>query len=166
MGTIITPQAVAGIAGRRRRCIDLGGYAVVYRVGSDRIAKVGQIEPEEVEAQRYLARLNQALPVIDYAETVELPSRLHHETCPVHGLRKAFLGDGYYCTCDLSVDVLLMPLADTDLSRVSAAEIQAFRMAIAEICERDLHRCWDDRPANVARYQGHLVALDFGEESG
>lgn len=29
---------------------------------------------------------------------------------------------------------------------------------------QQLGHCWDARPANVARYRGNLVALDFGEE--
>ena len=37
-------------------------------------------------------------------------------------------------------------------------------MFFSRDCQTQLDRAWDARPANVAYYQGRLVALDFGEE--
>jgi hypothetical protein len=93
--------------------IGLGGYAVVYRVAPGVAAKVGRIEPEEVEAQRHFARQGLALPVWDYRSSWPVPKRIDREVCPVHGLRREILPAGYTCTCGSQEHaVLLMPEAD------------------------------------------------------
>ncbi len=127
-------------------------------------AKIGQIEPAEVEAQRHFANRDLALPVFDYQEQVELPPAVGREACPVHGLRVDILPEeGYACTCKLPQAVLLMPAADDDLDGVDQAELTAFLSDFVQRCEQELGLQWDSRALNVARYQGRLVALDFGE---
>jgi hypothetical protein len=128
------------------------------------VAKVGQIEPSEVEAQRHFAGQGLALPVFDYQQQVELPPAVGREVCPVHGLRVDILPEeGYTCTCGTPQAVLLMPAADDDLDGVDQAELAAFLSDFAQRCEQEVGLRWDSRALNVARYQGRLVALDFGE---
>lgn len=161
----VAPDRIAAINWQRRTIIGGGGLASVYRVAPGVAAKVGEIKPEEVEAQRHFARQGMALPVLDYQAAVELPAKVSREACPVHGHRREFLPEGYDCTCGQPRAVLLMPTADDNaLEDVSREELQAFMMGFSRDCEQQLGHCWDARPANVARYQGRLVALDFGEE--
>lgn len=151
---------------KRRKIIGGGGFALVYQVAPGVVAKVGQIGQKEVEAQRHFARQQQALPVLDYQPEAELPAKVSREVCPIHGPRKKILPeDGYLCTCDSPRDVLLMPLAES-IAGVSGDEIRAFLMGFSRDCEQQRGHYWDARPANVARYQGRLIALDFGEEEG
>jgi hypothetical protein len=58
-----------------------------------------------------------------------------------------------------------MPEADLSVDTTSA-EYMAFVMGFLRDCLQQFGHCWDARPANVARYGGNLVALDFGEEEG
>jgi hypothetical protein len=146
----------------------MGGYAVVYRVAPGVVAKVGRIEPEEVAAQRHFARQGLALPVFDYRAGWPVPERIDREVCPLHGLRQELLppAAGYACTCGWLVhDMLLMPEADAAPLDPTSIEYRAFVLGFSRDCEGQLGRLWDARPANVARYRGRLVALDFGEES-
>ena len=141
-----------------------GGFALVYRVAPGVAAKAGQVEPAEVEAQRHFAGRGLALPVFDYQEQVELPPADGREVCPVHGLRVDILPEeGYTCTCGSPQAVLLMPAANDDLDDLDQAELAAFLSDFAQRCEQELGLQWDSRALNVARYQGRLVALDFGE---
>lgn len=157
---------ISQINWKRRKIIGGGGFALVYQVAAGVVAKVGQIGQKEVEAQRHFARQQQALPILDYQAEVELPDRVSREVCPLHGPRKKILPeDGYSCTCNTPQAVLLMPLAEST-EGVSSDEISAFLMGFSRDCERQLGHYWDARPANVARYQGRLIALDFGEEEG
>ncbi|MCQ3980771.1 MAG: hypothetical protein DPW09_45810 [Anaerolineae bacterium] len=157
---------ISQINWKRRKIIGGGGFALVYQVAPGVVAKVGQIGQKEVEAQRHFARQQQALPVLDYQAEVELPARVSREVCPIHGPRKKILPeDGYLCTCNSPRSVLLMPLADS-IEGVSGDEIRAFLMGFSRDCEQQRGHYWDARPANVARYQGRLIALDFGEEEG
>jgi hypothetical protein len=153
---------VGKIDWRQRKLIGGGGLAVIYEVAPGVVAKVGDVQPEEARAQRYFARQGQALPVWDYAEEVALPDEVSQEVCAIHGERSSFLPDGYECTCGSAQAVLLMPKAN--VAGVKAEEAQAFMAGFAQDCYEQLGRYWDARPANVARYQGRLVALDFGEE--
>lgn len=145
----------------------MGGYAVVYRVAPGLVAKVGRIEPEEAAAQRHFARQGLALPVFDYHADWPVPERIDRELCPLHGLRQEILPEGYHCTCgSLAHAVLLMPETDDAPVDPASVEYRAFVLGFSRDCLQQLSRLWDARPANVARYQGRLVALDFGEESG
>ncbi len=67
------------------------------------------------------------------------------------------------CGCAQPADILLMPLA-TPLPSDEDDQLytRAFIAGFACDCERELGRTWDARPANVARYQGRLIALDMG----
>jgi hypothetical protein len=157
---------ISQINWKRRKIIDGGGFALVYQVAPGVVAKVGQIGQKEVQAQRHFARQQQALPVLDYQPEAELPARVSREVCPIHGPRKKILPeDGYICTCNSPQAVLLMPLAESTKG-VSSDEIRAFLMGFSRDCEQQRGHYWDARPANVARYQGRLIALDFGEEEG
>lgn len=155
---------ISQINWKRRKIIGGGGFAVVYQVAPGVVAKVGQIGQKEVEAQRYFARQKLALPVLDYQPEAELPAKVSREVCPIHGPRKKILPeDGYVCTCNSAQAVLLMPLADST-DGVSIDEIRGFLTGFSRDCEQQLGHYWDARPANVACYQGRLIALDFGEE--
>ncbi len=163
-GKVAQAAQVSDVDWARRTVIGGGGFALVYRVTPEVVAKVGDIQPAEAEAQQHFARQGLALPVLDYQEEVELPIEVSREACPVHGKRVDILPEeGYVCTCGQPVAVLLMPLAD-DLDGVSQEELQTFMMGFSRDNEEQLGLYWDARPRNVARYAGRLVALDFGEE--
>lgn len=168
MQTILGKSAgkISQIDWKRRKIIGGGGFALVYQVAPGVAAKVGQIGQKEVEAQRHFARQRQALPVLDYQAEVVLPARISREVCPIHGPRKKILPeDGYICMCNSPQAVLLMPLAES-AEGLSSDEIRAFMIGFSRDCEQQRGHYWDARPANVARYQGQLIALDFGEEEG
>ena len=147
-----------------RQHLGMGGFAVVYRLAPGVAAKVGRIEPAEVEAQRYFARQFLALPVWDYQAGCRVPLAVSQEVCPRHGLRREILPSGQSCACGQPLDVLVMPEADPTWVDTSSAEYRAFVMFFGRDCQTQLDRIWDARPANVTYYQGRLVALDFGEE--
>jgi hypothetical protein len=146
----------------------MGGYAVVYRVKPGLAAKVGCIELAEVAAQRHFAGQGLALPVLDYRAEWPVPDQIGREVCPVHGLRREILppAAGYSCTCGFDPAILLMPEADGIPVDPTSTEYRAFVMGFSRDCEQQLGLYWDARPANVARYRGRLVALDFGEDRG
>ena len=149
-----------------RQLIGMGASAVVYRVAPGVAVKVGRIAPDEAEAQRYFARRLLALPVWDYRPEWPVPGGISRELCPIHGPRRDILPQGGRgCACDARRhDVLLMPEADSAPIDVNTQEYRAFAMFFSRDCEQQLGRCWDVRPANVAFYQGQMIALDFGEE--
>jgi hypothetical protein len=165
IGDGMTDASQLPINWRRRKVLDYGGAAVVYLVAGV-VAKVGQITVEEADAQRHFAQSGEALPVLSYVEEFPLPHVVTKECCGRHGLRKAILPeDAMDCTCGEPLAVLLMPLAaPLDEAAYCSPETQQFALHIADKCRTELGRCWDDRPANIARYNGRLVALDFGEE--
>lgn len=166
MNAINNRRDVAVIEWAEAEWIGLGGYAVVYRIVPGVAAKVGRIKPKEAEAQRHFARQGLALPVWDYRAGCQVPERVDREICPVHGLRREILPEGLACTCGSPQhDVLLMPEADGAPVDPNSTECRAFMICFSQDCERQLGLLWDARPANVAYYQGRLVALDFGEES-
>lgn len=91
------------------------------------------------------------------------------EVCPGHGARSDIIGLGpedeaWACTCGQPQAVLLMPRAEAVGPETSPEALRVFMRDVSVACWLDLGRCWDHRPANVARYGGRLVALDFGEE--
>jgi hypothetical protein len=145
-----------------REMLGLGGFAVVYQLHG-LAAKVGQIAPDEVAAQRHFAHVGLMLPVLLYQPQVTLPSDVSLEVCPRHGLRREFLPDGQFCTCRHQQDILLMPVAEP-LTETEDTQLytRAFIAGFARDCERELDRLWDTRPSNVARYQGRMIALDMG----
>lgn len=157
---------IRDIQWRKRHLIGMGGYGVVYEIAVGLCVKVGLITEDEAEAQRHLARLGLAVPVLDYASDMELAAIIHRECCERHGIRRdLFSKDSSQCTCREELDALLMPIADVDISAWSEEVLHVFRLQIDHICEGELGRIWDYRPANLACYRGHLVALDFGESS-
>jgi len=165
--TITLPQRIRDIGWRKRRVIGMGGYSVVYAIATGLCVKVGQIAEDEAEAQQHLAQRGLALPVLDYASGVGLAAVMHRECCGRHGVRRDILAeDGVPCTCREALDALLMPIGDLDVSTWGEATLFAFRLQVDQVCEKELDRIWDNRPANVACYQGLLVALDFGEPPG
>ncbi len=165
--TIALPQRIRDIGWRKRRVIGMGGYSVVYAIAAGLCVKLGQIAEAEAAAQRHLAGWGLAVPVIDYASGVGLAAVVHRECCGRHGVRRDILAeDGVPCTCREPLDALLMPITDLDVSTWDEATLFAFRLQIDLVCEKELDRIWDNRPANLACYQGHLVALDFGEPPG
>ena len=156
--------SVGSIDWDERQVLDGGGFALVYQVAPGIVAKVGDVRPEEVNAQRHFAAKCKALPVLDYQEDIWLPDEVCEEVCPVHGLRSDIVADGLDCTCNEPRAVLLMPLAEPAWEDAKTPEGQAFMAEIAGECWEELGLLWDERPGNLAHYQGHLVALDFGEE--
>jgi hypothetical protein len=161
------PRRIGDIQWRRRRVIGMGGYSVVYEIAAGLCVKVGWIKEDEAEAQQYLVRQGLAMPVLDYASGLELAAVIHRECCGRHGVRRDLLAEGNVrCTCGEDLDALLMPIAGPDVSTWNEVTLFSFRLQVDQVCEQELDRIWDSRPANVACYQGHLVALDFGEVSG
>jgi hypothetical protein len=145
----------------------MGGYSVVYEIAAGLCVKVGRIKEDEAEAQRHLARQGLAVPVLDYASGLALAAIIHRECCGRHGVRRDLLAeDNVRCTCGEDLDALLMPIADPDVSTWGEATLFTFRLQVDLVCEKELDRIWDNRPTNVACYQGYLIALDFGESSG
>jgi hypothetical protein len=159
-------RRIRDIQWRKRRVIGMGGYSVVYEIAADLCVKVGRITEAEAKTQRHLARQGLAVPVLDYASGLELASVIHRECCGRHGFRQEILvEDVVSCACGEGLDALLMPCADPDISTWDEKAQYVFRLQVDHVCE-ELGRIWDFRPANLACYRGHLVALDFGEPSG
>lgn len=144
---------------KNARFVDGGGYAAVFRIG-EFAAKVGQVDRTEAQLQRFYAKKKLALPVFDYQEEFWVPPYIRKKACPKHGPRRNIVAEQEECWCQAPLDVLLMPWANTTLTK---EQIQEIRNKIAQ--EQELHpeqRPWDDRADNCASYNGRLVALDFG----
>lgn len=167
--TIALLRRIRDIQWRKRHVIGMGGYSVVYAIASGLCVKVGKITEGEAETQRHLARRGLAVPVRDHAPGLELAVVIHRECCGRHGVRRdtrSVAEDGVLCTCGEGLDALLMPIADPDISAWDERARHAFRLQVDRVCEEELRNIWDFRPANLACYQGRLVALDFGEPPG
>ena len=136
-----------------------GGYSVIYSVVPGLIAKVGLIEPGEVEAQRVLAQRGLALPVLDFIATHETSAAVRKDVCSVHGMRPVVENT---CTCYQPVGVLFMPEA-YGIEGFDKKEIEQFMVKVAALCYSQFDRLWDMKEQNLASYNGHLVALDFGD---
>ncbi len=160
--------AVGDIRWSDREALDCGGFAVIYRVASGVVAKVGpELDRGEAERQRYFAGRGQALPVYDFQEGVAVPPEVSRECCPCHGYRRDVLfepEEQWGCTCNEPVSVLLMPEAGPAGEEYDSEEGRALFEAVAGIMLARFGRVYDDRPSNLGRWKGRLVALDFGEE--
>lgn len=155
------PTTIAQIAWEKARFIDGGGFASIFKVGAQTVAKVGQISDEEVKTQRIQHAHGNALPVLDYSSAVQLPQAIRKKACPVHGPRRHIVPLGESCSCQEELDVLLMPLASLEISTQEFLQLEQ-RIRDFEDSHPEV-RPWDARPANAARYAGRIVALDFGE---
>jgi hypothetical protein len=141
--------------------INHGGYGVIYRVAPSVVAKVApRIDAREIAAQLYFSAKQMALPIFSYSQGLFLTPRIHRQCCGPHGVRELF-DEG--CTCNDPVDVVLMPEAERVC--LYSEEVAAFMDEVTEACVNEINRAWDCRLENVARYQGRLVALDFGLSS-
>jgi hypothetical protein len=141
----------------------MGGYAVVYRF-YDLAIKVGRVSSQEVDYQRLFAARGLALPVLAFhSEPDGLPAAVRRELCPVHGVRREIMPDPAPCRCAEAPAALVMPLTDANAT-IEPDDLRAFLIGFSREAEQ-LGLFWDARPSNVARYQGRLVALDFGEPS-
>ena len=139
--------------------VNVGSYSVLYKLAPGLVAKVGLIEPEEAKAQEYFATLGLALPVIDYGFQVGVGEKVSRDVCSVHGIRPVVEN---YCSCGHSQAVLLMPEAHPPRG-YTEPEIITFMDHVSDIYARLFEQTWDYTMRNVAMYQGHLVALDFGD---
>ncbi len=138
--------------------IEPSGYGVVYSVFRGFVAKAGLIEPEEAAAQREMANLGYALPVLDFAEDQELSSKIRREICSVHGVRRVVPN---VCQCNWLHSVILMPHAQ-NVKGFTLEQIDSFIETVAdEAWKRGI--LWEGDYRNVASFQGKLVALDFGD---
>ena len=142
-------------------CLGRGDASLVYRLLPGLVAKVGFIAPAEVKTQQYLAALEKALPIVDYASSTTVSPSICTALCRLHGTRPA-LATTSRCTCQRPLAVLLMPEATAPHS-YTEKQMQAFRQQIVSLCRTHLHRSWEDTPQHLAVYHDHLVALDFGE---
>lgn len=141
-----------------------GAYGLIYRVATNVVAKVGFILPEEADLQRRMAVRGQALPVLEYAEDVCLPLKISRAFCARHG-RRVLPEDMIMCCCGARLGVLLMPEADTAVwDRFGALAIAEFLEEVDTYCFEELGHNWDAEERNLAIYQGHLIALDFGDK--
>jgi hypothetical protein len=138
-----------------------GGYGIVYRVAPTLVAKVADaidgIQSREVAIPQFFAARLEAVPILDYAQHVQVPAHIRKAACSVHGLRGIA---PQICTCDLPVDVLLMPEAQTPLPRTG--EVFAFLDSILLVCREQFQYPWDAKVTNAGLFEGHFVALDFG----
>ena len=144
--------------------IGMGGYATVFTVAPNYVAKVGDILPRETAFQRWGAEKGYGLPVADYQEAVVVPDRISRECCPVHGPRRCIVLDDD-CRCGESLDVLVMPRAaplDPALARSERAE--AFQQRVADEAFDDEQGLLDLRPANLMGWRGKIVVIDWGED--
>jgi hypothetical protein len=160
--TRITPETIDW--GNAVLLTTAGAYGLVYRIAEGLVAKVGLIEPQEVKLQQRLADLGKALPVLAYAECVSLPFKISEAFCARHGLR-VLAEDMVICCCDMPLAVLVMPEADTAIwdNEYDSLEIAEFIEEIDTFCLEELGHNWDAEERNLAIYQRHLVALDFGD---
>lgn len=142
-----------------------GCSGVVYEIAPGIVAKVAlRIKPREAHLQSLLAREDLALPMLGYAQGVRLPQAIRRAVCSPHGVRQWSHGP---CTCDRPVDVLLMPRAErigTD-DELDHAEVVILRERVQRLCWSIAQGTWDCHAGNLAIYQGHYVALDFGDTS-
>lgn len=157
---MLSPQTIDW--GRAHLRSTIGSYALIYVVDPGIVAKVGFIEPEEVQVQRHLAECGWALPVLGYVQSLQLPQDVSHAFCAQHGLRE-LPQDMLCCCCGWLLSVLLMPEADPAIwSHFTAKEVYAFMEQVSDYCLRELDVIWDAEDRHVAVYQGSLVALDLG----
>lgn len=140
-----------------------GAYGLIYRVVHGLVAKVGIIAREEADLQQHLAACGKALPVLGYAEDVSLPLTISRMFCAQHG-RRALPKDMITCCCGMPLSVLLMPKADTAIwETFDALTIAEFLEETSSYCYEELGHVWDAEERNLAIYNGHLIALDFGD---
>jgi hypothetical protein len=138
-------------------------YGLIYRIAPNLVAKVGFILPEETDLQQRLAARGQALPVLEYALDVSLPLKISQMFCAKHG-RRVLPEDMIICFYGAPLIVLLMPKTDTAIwDRFDALTIAEFMEEVSTYCFEELGHTWDAEERNLAIYQGHLVALDFGD---
>ncbi len=146
-----------------RVILGMGGYAVVYRLLGLAV-KLGRVTSPEADTQRLFAARGLALPVLAYyPELAGLPDPVRREVCPRHGVRREILPAPAPCRCAELPAALVMPLTDAHAT-IEPDDLRTFIMGFSREAEQS-GLVWDARPANVARYQGRLVALDFGEPS-
>lgn len=68
------------------------------------------------------------------------------------------------CCCGARLGVLLMPEADTAIwEQYDVLTIAEFLEEVSSYCYEELGHTWDATERNLAVYNGHLVALDFGD---
>ena len=154
------PKEIDEINWAKARYINGGGFAAIFKVGARTVAKVGEVDQEEADLQTFYARLEKAVPVLDYQANFVLPKRIRGEACPTHGPRKEIVPGGESCTCQSGLDVLLMPMADLDISFKEATDLMAEMFELQQ--EHPEQRPWDERNSNCAKYNGKPIALDFG----
>lgn len=142
-----------------------GGYAMVFRVAPGYVAKVGNVEPSEAEAQRWGHEQGYALPVSDYQRQVRVPYEVTEQICAVHGPRGAIIAHPD-CTCGHPQDILLMPEAEYIPPEERIDEIHEFQQKVADEAFDSQIACLDVRPSNVMRWRGNLVIVDWGEVGG
>lgn len=155
------PQArVADIRWEQRKPITGSSSGVIFRVAPGVVAKVGFVLPSEMKVQRYFAQRGLALPVLDYQEELKVPDAVSRKTCAVHGMRKRPKEDRT-CTCGKPQDVLLMPEANK-IGRGGQKKVRAFMLEFTQTVATELKQIWDGQRDHIGRYQGRLVAMDFG----
>lgn len=157
------PLTIAQINWRRRVYIDGRGFANVYRVAKGIVAKVGAVREDEAQEQIKAANLGKAIPVLEYREQVEVPAIVAREACPKHGKRKNIVACGADCTCDEAPDILLMPEAEAlkGVDRAHGNLDQVVDQLSNFFDDNDV--LWSDpKPDNLLRWNGEIVACDFG----
>jgi len=159
-----TPVALETIDWEHARLLSAAGaYGLIYRVAPGLVAKVGFILPEEAHLQQRLATCGKALPVLGYAEDVSLPLMISRTCCARHG-RRWLPEDMIICCCGARLGVLLMPEADTAIwEQYDMLTIAEFLEEVSTYCFEEFGHTWDVAERNLAIYNGHLVALDFGD---
>lgn len=150
-----------------------GSYSVVFATGKHTRTAVKvapKIEDDEIRRQNYFAEREMAVPVF-HVEELTAPPQITRLCCYKHGLPHL---PRSWCTCHNPLTMALMPrveplIPDWDDPAIWAEEyvidpeVLAFMRKVDQECQNMFHKPWDMAERNVGRFQGKLVALDFGQ---
>ena len=92
-----------------------------------------------------------------------LPLEMSRTFCAKPG-RRVLPKDMIICCCGIPLSVLLMPEADTAIwETYDVLTIAEFLEEVGTSCFEELGHAWDAEERNLAIFEDHLVALDFGD---
>jgi len=156
------PYTLDDIDWNQLTMIDYGSYGVVFATGAQTqtVVKLAyNMDEEEIIRQNHFARQGKAVPVFHYLPIVPPPG-IAKLCCPQHGVTSR----RNFCTCRESVGGALMPRVELLglYGPVSDENIQYFMDSMYRECWDTFQFSWEPNERNVARFQGKLVALDFG----
>jgi len=163
-----SPLDVPSIKWNNRKPIHTGSNGVVYQVAPGIVAKVGHVDPGEVDVQLWAEEHNYGLPVYNYQERVDLPGDVSREVCPVHGARRGMVAPDSHCECGRAVAVLVMPEAREIGADLAKSDVV---VGFQKIVNWAVEKRWGARfpacrPGHVMRWNGNMVCVGFNSEQG